>query len=151
MPEFFPSLCPSGVEEMIRGYLDTIEFTDAAYTDDECHKADRFSDEAIAAARGVCEKFRSDNRGLYDVAIAAGATEWQIGSDLWYTRNGHGVGFWERKIYDVLGPGERKLGDELSGAADVMGVSDAYLGDDGKIHLDDEHRYSAPLEAAPAP
>ena len=55
----------------------------------------------------------------YDAAAA--------GRDFWYTRNGHGVGFWDR------GLGE--LGDRLSTGAKAFREIDAYLGDDGKVYL----------------
>lgn len=52
--------------------------------------------------------------------------ESQLGHDLWLTRNGHGTGFWDR------GLGE--LGDQLTGAAKLMGSRQLYVGDDGLIY-----------------
>lgn len=53
--------------------------------------------------------------------------EWaRLGHDFWLTRNGHGVGFWDR------GLGE--LGDALSEAAKRQGSCDLYVGDDGLIY-----------------
>lgn len=49
------------------------------------------------------------------------------GRDLWFTRNGHGVGFWDRGLGEV--------GDRLSDGARAMGQVDAYLGDDGRVYL----------------
>lgn len=50
----------------------------------------------------------------------------QCGHDFWLTRNGHGVGFWDR------GLGER--GDRLSAIARPFGGADLEVGDDGRIH-----------------
>jgi hypothetical protein len=51
----------------------------------------------------------------------------QAGGDFWLTRNGHGVGFWDR------GLGE--LGDRLTAASKPHGSSDLYIGDDGKVSV----------------
>jgi hypothetical protein len=50
----------------------------------------------------------------------------QIGHDLWLTRNGHGVGFWDR--------GLGKLGDDLTALARPYGECCLYVGDDGKVY-----------------
>lgn len=51
------------------------------------------------------------------------------GRDFWYTRNGHGVGFWE--TYRWPAPWR----DDLDQAARTFGEVDSYLGDDGKVWL----------------
>lgn len=52
---------------------------------------------------------------------------WELaGHDFWLTRNGHGVGFWDR------GLGE--LGDKLTEAAKTFGEVNLYLGDDELVH-----------------
>jgi hypothetical protein len=50
----------------------------------------------------------------------------QAGHDFWLTRNGHGVGFWDR------GLGE--LGERLSSASRKFKEAWLYVGDDGLIH-----------------
>lgn len=50
----------------------------------------------------------------YDAAAA--------GRDFWYTRNGHGVGFWDRDL-----PGD--LGDKLTEIAESFGGADASFGE----------------------
>src|SRR5690242_13350351 len=52
--------------------------------------------------------------------------EEQFGHDFWLTRNGHGVGFWDR--------GDGELGEALSKAAETFGSADLYVGNDGKVH-----------------
>lgn len=49
------------------------------------------------------------------------------GHDFWYTRNGHGVGFWSRD-YD------EKLRNRLDNASRKYPEFNLYVGDDGKIH-----------------
>ena len=54
----------------------------------------------------------------------------QAGRDFWYTRNGHGVGFWDR--------GLGKVGDRLAalcGHGTAFPGVDSYVGDDGLIYL----------------
>lgn len=50
----------------------------------------------------------------------------QFGHDFWLTRNGHGVGFWDRGLGD--------LGDKLTDVAKSYGNCDLYVGDDGLIY-----------------
>lgn len=73
----------------------------------------RFEEEHAAILNEACER---DDYG-----------EWQAGVDFWLTRNGHGAGFWDRGLGDV--------GNELTEAARASGARDAYLGDDGEVHL----------------
>lgn len=49
------------------------------------------------------------------------------GHDFWLTRNGHGVGFWDR------GLGE--LGDRLTKASEAYSGLDLYLGDDESVYV----------------
>lgn len=52
----------------------------------------------------------------------------------WYTRNGHGVGYWDRdqlsRYVDIGGGTEGDLGDSLSEAARDFGNVDASFGED---------------------
>lgn len=49
-----------------------------------------------------------------------------FGHDFWLTRNGHGVGFWDR--------GLDELGDRLTDACKIYGEYNLYVGDDGKVY-----------------
>jgi len=50
------------------------------------------------------------------------------GRDYWYTRNGHGVGFWDRGLDDV--------GEELSDAARYSEVNAYFDPETGRVHFD---------------
>lgn len=50
-----------------------------------------------------------------------------IGHDFWLTRNGHGVGFWDR------GLGER--GDYLTSMSKPFGESTLYVNDNGEVEM----------------
>lgn len=69
--------------------------------------------DALANIRAFCEAFQRENAALLAQAYARpDYDETQAGRDLWFTSQGHGVGFWDRKALDAEG-----LGDNLSDAA----------------------------------
>ncbi len=55
--------------------------------------------------------------------------------DLWLTQNGHGTGFWDRK---VTSEEDKAIRDRLSDAARNFGELSLYVGDDQLIHCDQE-------------
>lgn len=92
----------------LRGYLDAALFTTdneppqgESYT--ESGRADymfpRLPDWFIEQAQKDCAKFQAENAGL----LSKAGDDWQNGSDFWYTRCGHGVGFWDRGYPDEIG------------------------------------------------
>ena len=71
---------------------------------------------ALAAIRADCEAWQAENATALAAAYATGYTPEQAGRDYYFTRNGHGVGFWCR---EELGD----LGDTLT---DACGRSEVY-------------------------
>ena len=63
-----------------------------------------------------CLAFRRNNDHWISMAYARDYDVMQAGRDFWFTRNGHGVGFWDRKELETDG-----LGDKLSEAARDFG------------------------------
>lgn len=58
--------------------------------------------DSLAAIRADCEAWQTENAAL--LALAYGYDDYDesaAGRDYWYTRNGHGVGFWDRGLGDV--------------------------------------------------
>lgn len=49
------------------------------------------------------------------------------GHDFWLTRNGHGVGYWDRQLAE--------LGDRLTTACKQFATVDLYLGDDELVYV----------------
>lgn len=110
-----------------------------------------------------CEQFQTANAALLEEAYDRDYDAAQAGRDFWYTRNGHGVGYWDRKElepdsdeYEALTAemvaaesldawsaalAKRKviqaesLGERLSTAARAFRSVDSYVGDDGLIYL----------------
>lgn len=77
----------------------------------------RLSDEFLARAEKDCQGFQIDNREDIDEAIDTGRIngydEESAGMDFWYSRNGHGCGYFDRDLGDI--------GDTLQDAAQKRG------------------------------
>lgn len=83
--------------------------------------------DTLAAIIADCATFQADAAALLDTATT-GPLDYdmeQAGRDFWFTRCGHGCGFWDRRLGEV--------GDTLSDLARAAGEVDAYIGDDGKV------------------
>jgi glutamine cyclotransferase len=103
----------------IIGYIDAALFADTP----EEYEGDGLSEESHAALVTEAAAFYDEN--LEDIEMySEGVT--QAGHDLWYTRNGHGVGYWE-----VEGAAANRLNE----AAYELGGCDLYEGDDGLLYV----------------
>ena len=119
----------AGSDDFLRGYIECIYFTDTG--DLEQPESDApFSDDARAMCVADCLEFQ--RREALPLAHAyAHFPEYdaaQAGRDFWYTRNGHGVGFWSRGLGAV--------GNTLATAARAWASLSAYAGDDGSIEIE---------------
>lgn len=103
------------VTEMVRGYLEAAVFTECG--EGEVSAGDQFSLPAVALAFTLCSVFMARCGWHAWQAHQKGRTYSEIGADLWFTQNGHGVGFWDRGLGDI--------GERLSEAARSLG--EAYL------------------------
>lgn len=96
---------PTDLDSFTRGYLETALFTTDPHPPSGCDyvesgRADEMFPllpaEFIADAKRDCEKFKTENAALLEQA----GDDWQNGSDFFYTRHSHGVGFWSRGYPD---------------------------------------------------
>lgn len=127
-----------------------------------------FADLASDALESIireCEAFQRNNAALLESAYARDYDAEQAGRDFWFTRNGHGVGYWDRKaleaddsdLYESLTAEmvdaghntprwhaalakrnalkDQSLGEQLSKAARACGGRDSYVGSNGKVYL----------------
>jgi hypothetical protein len=120
------------IDEMVAGYIKCALFTadedlippKSGQFDDSPYRPD-VSDEMRAEARAVCEAFYKANAAdltTYDADDA--------GIDLWFDRNGHGVGFWEADHCT------EEEGERLSNAARKLGARSIYRDDGGLFQFD---------------
>lgn len=132
MPKFHSDAAIAAGAELdafTAGYIEAIYFTETGDSEQPDSEIE-MSAEAIATAVAACTEFQTANAGILAEAYARiGYDETRAGHDLWYTRNGHGVGYWSR---DELEDGD--LGERLSEAAKLAGVCDVYEGDDGLLY-----------------
>lgn len=86
--------------------------------------------DSVAAIVADCQDFRDSlpkdhhDRTALDLAYDYGPVEYdesRAGADFWFTRNRHGVGYWDRGLGDA--------GDKLSTAARTFGGSHVWFGD----------------------
>jgi hypothetical protein len=99
---------------------------------------DDFHPEAVARMRTDCAAFLASAGDLMAQLPDTYGVHWgcdrvapqyaMVGHDFWLTRNGYGVGFWDRDL-----PGT--LGDDLSTLARAAGEVDVYIGDDAMLHF----------------
>jgi hypothetical protein len=82
-----------------------------------------FAPETMQAMRDDVNSFVNKNMNSI---IESGQSDAQTGHDFWLTRNGHGVGFWDRGLGEVW--------ETLSTASEHYGNFDLYVGDDGRIY-----------------
>ena len=109
-------------DPFLRGYIEAALFTTDAHAprgdyleSGRCHElVPRLPDSFLEQAKADCAEFEAANAELLE---QAGDYE-QNGRDFWFTRNRHGVGFWDRgypdEVADPLTEACRKFGEEYS-------------------------------------
>ena len=101
-----------------------------------------FSDlapETLAAIIADCAKFQAspayqavqgaDDQSEYPDNAPSYECDRHAGRDLWYTRNGHGCGFWDG---DWVG---EEHDSDLTRISEEFGLLEPYVGDDGLIYF----------------
>ena len=126
------------LDPFTRGYLEAMFFTNCGEPGDEIPMGFGVEDIAPCALETVkrdCQNFQLTNvaalHEAYDHGSREGAyTPERAGNDFWFTRNGHGTGYWDRGLGDA--------GEVLT---DACGFRTAfpevwpYVGDDGRIYM----------------
>jgi len=88
---------------------------------DAVYSLDDLAPECLQQMVDDCQDFRELAGDALD-----GIDDEQAGHDFWLTRNGHGVGFWDRGLGAV--------GDQLTKDSKSFGSCHLYVGDDGAIY-----------------
>lgn len=119
------------VDDVLAGYLRCAVWAEVDHEGeplDSTYSADDFTDEAVAKARVLCDDFvRHAAVLLVDFMMTTGRDAEAVGHDLWLTRNGHGVGFWDR--------GAGVVGERLSEMAGLYGEENVWHDDDGRLNF----------------
>jgi hypothetical protein len=129
----------NNLDEFTQGYIEAMFFTDTGDLDDaedglEDANVGELAPSTLRAIIADCEAWQQANAGLLAKAYETGpVTKYgpyspeRAGADYWFSRNGHGAGFWDRELGDV--------GDQLHAACKYR-EKYLYRGDDGLIYLD---------------
>jgi len=111
-------------DPLTNAYLEAVVFTDFG-PDSDIPADTQFSPLARSDAWGDAHNFFYTNKDLLGDNTADSMMH-----DLWFTRNGHGTGFWDRP---------EKWGEEnadiLTRCAKCMGGLWTYVGDDGLVYF----------------
>jgi len=123
------------VTSVVRGYLSAALFADLEEGWDADYE--NISDEMFDDAERECASFVDKCGLMHDRATAIlGYDDFSFGCDFWFSRNGHGVGFWDREaLKETYGNMSKTLGDNLHDIAKTYEVVDVYIGGDGKFYF----------------
>lgn len=120
------------LDAFVRGYLEAAFFTNDDNAPGGCDYRDtgrvsvmydKLAPEVLTQAQRECEAFQCAN----SVALSHAGDDEQNGRDFWFTRCGHGAGFWDR--------GYEAIGDELTEQSRKAGNRDLYEGDDKQLYF----------------
>lgn len=120
------------LDAFAQGYVEALFFTEANPDNEEMRDKTvlDLSFEARERITQDCQRFQETNTTLLDEAydqLKNNYDSTQAGRDFWFTRNGDGVGYWDRDLGDI--------GEALSGAAQAFGGVWVYAGDDGQLYF----------------
>ena len=85
---------------------------------------EQISPETLAQMQQDCASFVQK---YGELLAQSGMSMADAGQDFWLTRNGHDVGFWDRKL-------PPNISDQLTKGARAYGEYKLHVGDDGKVH-----------------
>lgn len=95
-------------DPFLRGYIVAALFTEnpdpqsGEFTDDDAENLlDRVPESFLAEAARDCADFEASQAALLALAYSDTYDANRAGNDFWFSRNGHGVGFWDRGLEKV--------------------------------------------------
>lgn len=111
------------LDEFARGYVEAMFFTNCDSGDDRENLAndlgvERLTRASVAAIKRDCDEFQRDAAGEIAATLEHGERDLVgIAHDFWFTRQRHGVGYWEGERRGYPGP----IGDALDRIAKSFG------------------------------
>lgn len=119
------------LDSFTQGYIEAAFFTSSDENGNALEQGFAvLAPETLAVMTADCAKFCEGSAWLRAVNAAKYYEfpgEEQAGHDFWFTRNGHGCGFWD-------GDWPEPYATALTDAAKAFPERDLYVGDDGKIY-----------------
>lgn len=99
------------LDSFTQGYIEAMFFTSTGDSDDSERDMQHatlaeLAEETWQEIERDCAAFQEANKATLEQAYAyplIGYDAERAGNDFWYTRNGHGTGFWDRGLEDVGG------------------------------------------------
>lgn len=119
------------LDAFTQGYIEALFFTEGLDPDDELYELGFFDFDANSLQQIIrdCMEFQTKYASLLAFTYQVDDyNEERAGHDLWFTRHGHGVGYWDRGF-------PKELGNRLSDFARGMKETWPYAGDDGLIYV----------------
>lgn len=135
MPDFLDTFDNGGsigviqwadLDQFTSGYIEALFFAPSSDEIDNLGFSD-LAPETLQTIIADCLAFQTGNAETLARVYQGDYSPRRAGVDFWFTRNGHGAGFWDRDLGDD--------GQALTDAAHKVGEIDLYRGDDGKIYL----------------
>lgn len=126
MPQFNLNKSGGGYDSLsdfAKSYVEAMFFTNCDSGDDDEHKANRLGTsrltrQALECIATDCAQFEAENAAVIQEVLEHGERDLEgIAHDLWFTRQRHGVGFWEGESRGY--PADTS--DKLNKAAKAMG------------------------------
>ena len=118
------------IDEILESYLKTALWCEGESDEYEDLTIYDFSNDALKKAKKEIFWFVTAAGEILDNCSSD-----FIGSNIWYEREGHGVGFWDK---DEFNDEEKEILHEL---ANVLGFSGIYVSDDKKIEFCSSTKY----------
>ena len=120
----------NSLDDFTKGYIEAAFFCECNCDNKELEHAETgdISPESMSEVIADCTAWQAMNANLLTRAYDRDYDATRAGRDYWFTRNGHGVGFWDREALN-----DDDLGDALTLGCD--GEVSIYKGDDGLIYF----------------
>lgn len=138
-----PAKAPETLDDFTRAYIEAALWSSTISREPEeenydtpfedVYSVDDIAQESMDKIVADCERLQKENEEnlakAYELYVPRDGYEGAslAGHDFWLTRNGHGVGFWDRNLGEV--------GDALTEAAKCFKGCDIYVGDDGRVYF----------------
>ena len=116
----------------IKAYIEAMYFVESEHSEQSLPLSDR----ATEAIKQDCRKFWEKAEPLVEQTIEKAYLPYdeqikQAGHDFYFTRNGHGIGFWEKDKWPV-----EEIGEQLTELAEMFGEKEIWENVNGEIEHD---------------